>query len=212
MRRRLIISDFDRTLFDINNFLKDTAEELVRSGHVSQEQANKFLASVVTKKGNSVDMYDFLEEHGLDIVGIKNLIQQKFKDRMHIYSDVVPFIESHKNDIIFVLTTGREESQVLKLELIKEISHIQQKVIPGNKGEYVKSHIRQLGGTLKLGPFSGGRTYDELFFIDDREDVLAHLVGEKNVKLFHIVREDAKYTCSAPHNGIIDITSLKEVM
>lgn len=207
---KLIVSDFDRTLFNVNEFFVDFCDYILGEPELHNQElraeVEEFLHS-----GDHSDWHAFMDKYHADLTHILDKVKFVLNKNSYLYEDVADFLGRFKADKIAVLTTGRQEYQQVKLQLAGELDRIIKKVIPGNKSEYLKKNLVRSKESISVPDLTGSREFSGLYLIDDKMDMLLPLLGEPNVKLFHIQRPDAKFLRESSHEGIHNISTLLEV-
>jgi hypothetical protein len=210
MPTRLIISDFDRTLFNLKQFFADLTGLLAQNNLLNQEgvdEANRRLHDM----SHPLHIGRFLKDYGCRQKEVSKLINMNFKPNQYVYKDVYKFLKNWQKEQIIIITTGDLWTQKLKLGLCPLFKDLPIKILNTNKGEYLKANLEFSIEGIKLAAFSQ-QLYKQVYLVDDNPGVLVHLLVLKHVKLFHIYRNDGKYPYSEfDPTGIKPISSLEEV-
>lgn len=211
MSRRLIIVDFDRTLFNVNEFFTDFCSQILSDEGVTntelRAEVEEFLHS-----GNHSDFRPFMERYHVDLQGVMAKVNYTLSHKSYLYSDVKDFLARFKNDKVIIVSVGVQEYQEIKFQLTDSLSHIERVVIDANKGDYLKTRLRSLQRGIQCQELAGDEEFSELLFIDDKLDMLEPLAGQPLIKLFHIERPDAKFPSTSKIKGVQYIKTLEEVV
>lgn len=179
--RRLIILDFDHTLFDTSRFINDLEDAFEAVG-ISKTYFQKQRSEL--KKNQKV--FDFnkmavtlqnkiaIDPHKI----VENILKKNGKN--YIFSDVNSFIQNHKNNFDFmILTQGDQNLQTKKLKY-SGFEKFPALITMSSKIEPLANLVNE---------------YDQVYFIDDRATHIDE-VKERfpNVITFLIKRpEDSVY-------------------
>lgn len=210
MSQKLIVTDFDRTLFDVNAFFLDFCELILADESITNLELRANIDEFINS-GDHSDFHHFMNRYHIDLQNIIGKVQHTLGSKSYLYEDVTKFLRYFSDDEIIILTTGRQEFQQVKLQLVNEFATINKIVIPGNKGEYLKEKLKIVPQGFEMPTLTGTNVYSELYLIDDKIDMLMPLIGMKRVKLFNIQRPDAKFIAPNIPAGITKISSMVEV-
>jgi hypothetical protein len=210
--RRLMVLDFDRTLFD-NKFYDAWCAALIKSGLLDKKDADDALR-MHNDSATSLDMLVALQGVGVDIPAAMRVMHEVLDPNDFIYKDVASFLIKHKKDQVLIVTTGNEDWQSIKLDYSPILYHYPHIIIQGNKGCYLADALVLSDHTVGLPEVFGEEQFAGMWLYDDRVDSLAPLsrVSPELIQLVHVQRDDAKYPCDNNHPGIRHITSLKEAL
>lgn len=211
MSQKLIISDFDRTLFDVNTFFLDFCNLALGDESLKNSEIRANIQDHINS-GNHADWQLFMTRYHIDLQNIVGKIKHALGSNSYLYPDVGIFLHRFKNEKVVIMTTGRQEFQEVKLQLVGEFAGLEKIIIPGNKGEYIASHLELNGDLLSLPKITGASRFSEIYLIDDKTEMLKPLLGVKHARLFHIVREDSKFPERSNEKQIVTINTLDEVL
>ncbi len=207
---KLIISDFDRTLFNVNDFFIDFCELILHDEGIKNAELRAVIEEHI-RSGDHSAWNSFMTRYHVDLSSVISTISHTLREKSYLYSDVNDFLLRFKDEKVMIMTTGQQEFQEVKLQLVGEFAKLQKHVIPGNKSEYIAANMHINNGLITLPEITGALKFSELYLIDDKYQMLESLVGMKQTKLFHIVRPDAKFPERTNVAAIKSITSLDEV-
>jgi hypothetical protein len=92
MPTKLIISDFDRTLFNLKQFFADLTGLLAQNNLLSQEgvdEANRRLHDM----SHPLHIGEFLNDYGCSQEEVSKLVNMNFKPNQYVYKDAYKFLE-----------------------------------------------------------------------------------------------------------------------
>jgi hypothetical protein len=210
MPTKLILTDFDRTMFNLVAFFQDLISEISRQKLINEDgiiEARRRVANL----DESLHIGQFFTDYNVSSEVVIDLASKTFGENKYIYPDVSDFIDKFSEQDCMILTTGEEWVQKLKLQISPIVEKIPRKILSINKGLYVKENLVLSEDGMQI-PEINDKSYTELYVIDDNPVVLEYLLGISRIKLFHIYRDDGKYSYNvADPVGIIGINSLQEV-
>jgi|GEM_PF-6187482 hypothetical protein len=113
--RPLIISDFDHTLFQTEQFKQD----FLRSLGLKELKVGEFLAP---------EQLAAFDRTSLSVDG-------------YLFPDAAEFLRRTTENELKLITTGDPAWQSFKLGFVPLLADRHQTILPGNKGEYIREHI-----------------------------------------------------------------------
>ena len=186
---RLIISDFDRTLFRSDDHTSAVLSELLQATNLSHEQSRALKAELFQGE-TTVDIDRIISRLGHELTSLLDAVEMKsesflYDDAQHLLDSVV--------DKWIVTTAVNVTEQQSKLRSAG-INASQAKILlRQKKGEYLTDHARIAKQGIILSDYHPEKAFSEVLVVDDRFDAIEALIGAAGFKLVLLQREDAKY-------------------
>lgn len=150
MDQKLLLLDFDRTLFDSGRFIDQVWEQLARYGadaKAAKTQVDRFRVYVG-------DLYDYNFFGHLESLGLGDT--QAIVDRLHadlgnenfLFADAPSALDLQKQIKTEILTYGNEPFQRFKLSFCPQLADIQTVIMTRPKGEFLRDQHLDYNVTL----------------------------------------------------------------
>ncbi len=188
--------DFDRTLFDCENFLEDLYA-LINKYNIDKSLFKECQNQCIDEGFNPYNILNVVKEkYQFDeklYQEIDNLIK---KTNHYLFSDSITFLEylKSKNYEIIILTKGNNEYQKAKIINAKIDNYYNDLIVTmKHKGNLVLDYANST-------------------FIDDNPKEIKSILKRKPKKIIYLKRENAKYNDILIKDNILVVNSLKEII
>ena len=185
--------DFDRTLFDTDNFLNDLYN-IIADNNIDLKIFKKYC---IKENKHGFNVYNVLARIK-NIDNIDNIIKKIdtliSNCNNYLYNDSYEFLNKLKvyGYKVNLLTKGNEEFQLKKVNSTKLINLFDNIIVTLKKK-----------GELDI-------NYEESIFIDDNPEEIKSILKRKPKKIFRIKRENSKYN-DIKVNNINEVNNLLEI-
>lgn len=211
--RRLLIFDFDDTLFDTYGFYADV---LVRLNRLHGLDIDQFSSEGLQHLGpnGSYDFYAHLCRYlQISVAHLNEQLIGQLPRESYVFADgqrALKRLRANDTDLL-ILTVGHRAWQNTKFRHAPEVKGIKKSVILIDKGEYLQTTQITSGGGIKLS--AGARVmYQSVTLIDDNVISFKGLEsGSSPVRLVRIKRPGAKHSTAQSPPGVTEVTSLDEL-
>ena len=201
--RHLVISDYDRTLFDSGRYERAIRQILHDEFHLDPVAFGKEIHARTDAGG--YDLFAHLADHNISASTAHSIITDTLGAESFLYPDAVHFLRqmSALPEIdLAVVTVGSPAYQQLKLEYLQQAApHIPARVVGINKGTWLETswlrrELHPLGRHIEF----EGTPYSKVAVVDDKTDTFAAMTPAPHILMVHLLRPDAKYqdTIDAP--------------
>ena len=188
--------DFDRTMFNSDDFLDDL-EMILSRYNISQTLFYEYGKRI---KDNGFNPYSILKLMSTEISfddEIYNEIDKLImKSDSYLYDDVISFLQTLKNNgyKLTLLTKGNREYQSMKIKSSKVLDYFDDLIITlKHKGE------------LEL-------NYKESIFIDDNPVEVESIIKRNPMKMIRIKRDGALYNSREVNGDILIVRTFNEII
>ena len=188
--------DFDRTLFDCDQFLKDFYN-IIDKYQISKDV---FKTCQIQCKRDGFNPYTILDnvsrEYAFDIEIYHDIDSLLSKTQKYLYIDAIPFLNYLKscNYKIIILTKGNIEYQ-------------KQKILNAKIEDYYNELIVTMKHKGKL-----NIDYSNSIFIDDNPLEIASILRKRPKRIIRIKRVNSKYSNAEDLKDIDLVSTLSEIV
>jgi hypothetical protein len=148
--------------------------------------------------GVGSNLLGLFSKYNVALTDAMTVLHENLDPNDYVYKDVAAFLVRHRLDRIVIVTSGVAEWQEIKLSFTPLLYSYAQKIIPGNKGEFLRESLEINENKHEIRwPAIDDLPFDEFWLCDDRIDALLpleELAKTAPIKLHYIERPDAKYT------------------
>jgi hypothetical protein len=204
--RRLILIDFDGTLFDTKRFKKELAVFGERKYGISEEEWRK----TYKKAKNFNGAYNYFKHikgfTSKTVSVLQTEFDEYFKGKSFIYSDVLSFLTKYNKERIVIFTLGIDNFQLMKIRSNNLVASLETIITDKDKTHYWTDKLIYLSeDSLK---FNGMKeTFKELWYIDNRSTYFTKK-PPNNVRQIRIKRKGDLYSASPTPNYAEEVESL----
>ncbi|MBW3538264.1 hypothetical protein KY386_02100 [Candidatus Parcubacteria bacterium] len=214
MAGRLVILDFDGTVFDTYAFYGDILKLLHARYQVN---SYRFLQQIdrytTTDDGGTYDFFGHVRATlPLPAERITADIKIALAGRNYVYADAARFLADGGGDATrTVLTVGEPSWQAFKFEFAAPIQPLTKLIIQVNKGDYLMRHLSvRPDGAMTVGPLAADY-YREVSLVDDKTTTFEKVKPRAGLKLFRIKRPGEKYALLPAPSHVRDIAHLTDI-
>lgn len=205
----LVITDYDRTLFDTGRFEQIVLQTLSR--HYQLDEPT-FRAEITERSigASGYDLLAHLANYQIDAADFTSVLDHELAGQDCLYSDTLPFLKylTGRPDLAMrLVTVGAPSYQQLKLRALRRAHpHLPMHIIGINKGAWLAEQWAE--AKLQPQPTSRlsfqGQSYRQAIVIDDRADSFRDIQQHPLVTGIHIVRPGSKYQDRQPSLATVE--------
>lgn len=173
-----IYIDFDRTIYDTDEFIKDLKTKCLEYG-ISEDLFNEKVKELYLVHFNCFKLLDTIYEHTL----FDKKLYEDFQTILdngdkYVFTDSILALKTlkQKDYNITILTFGDKEFQLNKINHSGVLPYVDNIIVTGTRKD-----------TLEL-------NYENCVFIDDNPKELLGLYNKKSSKIIRIKRDNCKYS------------------
>jgi len=201
---KLVVVDFDRTLFNNHEFFSDFSTVLASYYGIDGQELHRIAHKhdvVRTQATGIFSAFDEIREHHPEVEPehLKQTARNELMGRSYLFVDALPFIDRLKSAGIdfMIMTVGTDEYQGFKTEFTPELNAYPIQITQGVKSD----EIEQIIGQRNIKP-------EHVALIDDRGDTFDEKLHQMGVRGVRLRRVDSQYSDIQSPSWVEEIASL----
>jgi hypothetical protein len=214
MKERLIILDFDNTIFDSRQFYRDMSMVLQREFGIDAQEFTQEQPQYLLAEDHSYDFFHHIKARGLKRAEVSLVLRKQLGGGDYLYPDVIPFLETHHDEHteVVILTVGVEDWQRFKLSFCPSLAHLVHHIISVHKGTHLAKHLKlNDDGRLGLDIIAPGLFW-QILLMDDKPATFADLPKPiPGLSLYRIRRPDDPKGIQPTPPQATELTSLTDL-
>ena len=188
---RLILIDFDGTLFDSDSFKKELVKFWNDKYGITQQQWD----ATYEPSRNEHGAYDYFQHLSQFLDTNRETLKTEFIEyfRAHdfYFHDALEFLKKHEEDKLIIFTLGYDDFQSMKIDTNEYVSKIKRIAISGHKGTFFADNLDTSSDKLKFSGIDG--EFNEIWYVDNRPTYFMKDVIP-TVRQIRVFREGKRYS------------------